>query len=69
LEAMRGSVTRIRQVCWLLLSASLAAGCATQRPLTSAPLYPPAPTAVPGAFTHTVAPGETLWSIGKQYSV
>ena len=49
-----------------LLCAALA-GCAGPRPSIQAPM--PSPFEAGGFIRHTVAPKETLWSIGKRYGV
>jgi LysM repeat protein len=52
----------------MLLVAGGVGGCAAPRQAVRT-LPPWKPSASAGALTHTVAPHETLWSIGKRYGV
>jgi len=53
----------------LALATSLAAGCASAPSVRAPASLGPRIAARPGILTHTVAPHETLWSIGKHYGV
>lgn len=64
-----GGRVNSRSFVLLLACGILAAGgCAASRQSLQVPPYH-LPPSVPGALTHTVRPGETLWSIGKRYGV
>ena len=74
--SLDGGSTQYRRVRWralhysaVLLAGGLTAGCAGPPRASLSPAYRMPLPAAAGVLTHTVAAGETLWSIGKRYGV